>query len=135
MGKSFKGVYSLYEKSLKLFTPSKTTIEEGIEIKDINDPILDQYVGEKNAQQLRTDVELLNGVYPELDVQDYLDGKVAPATPARATPCRSPRSRPSRCESRWRQCRARARAAEESARPARRAASRLVLILLEAPTL
>ena len=78
MGKSFKGVYSLYEKSLKLFTPSKTTIEEAIEITDINDPIIDQYVGENNAKQLRTDVELLNGVYPELDVQDYLDGKVAP---------------------------------------------------------
>jgi len=78
MGKSFKGVYSLYEKSLKLFTPSKTTIEEGIEITDINDPILDQYVGENNAKQLRADVELLNGVYPELNVQDYLEGKVAP---------------------------------------------------------
>jgi peptide chain release factor 3 len=78
MGKSFKGVYSLYEKSLKLFSPSKTTIEEGIEITDINDPVLDQYVGENNARQLRTDVELLNGVYPELNVQDYLDGKVAP---------------------------------------------------------
>ncbi len=78
MGKSFKGVYSLYEKSLKLFSPSKTTIEEGIEITDINDPILDQYVGENNAKQLRTDVELLNGVYPDLNVQDYLDGKVAP---------------------------------------------------------
>ncbi len=78
MGKSFKGVYSLYEKSLKLFSPSKTTIEEGIEIKDIHDPILDQYVGENNAKQLRADVELLNGVYPELNIQDYLDGKVAP---------------------------------------------------------
>ncbi|MEK6783035.1 MAG: peptide chain release factor 3 [Bacteroidota bacterium] len=78
MGKSFKGVYSLYEKSLKLFTPSKTTIEEGIEITNLHDPILDQYVGENNANQLRADVELLNGVYPELNVQDYLDGKVAP---------------------------------------------------------
>jgi peptide chain release factor 3 len=78
MGKSFKGVYSLYEKSLKLFSPSKTTIEEGIEIRDIHDPILDQYVGENNAKQLRADVELLNGVYPELNIQDYLDGKVAP---------------------------------------------------------
>ncbi len=79
MGKTFKGVYSLYEKSLKLFTPSKTTIEDkGIEISNINDPVLEQYVGETNAKQLRNDVELLNGVYADLDVQDYLDGKVAP---------------------------------------------------------
>ena len=79
MGKTFKGVYSLYEKSLKLFTPSKTTVlEESIEISDISSPELDKYIGENYAKQLRTDVELLNGVYPELDVQDYLSGKVAP---------------------------------------------------------
>ncbi len=53
MGKTFKGVYSLFEKSLKLFTPSKTKIEEGIEIADIQDPLLDTYVGENNARQLR----------------------------------------------------------------------------------
>ena len=78
MGKTFKGVYSLYEKSLKLFTPSKTTVEEAIEISDINSPELDSYIGESYAVKLREDVELLNGVYPELDVQDYMDGKVAP---------------------------------------------------------
>ncbi len=78
MGKTFKGVYSLYEKSLKLFTPSKVTVEEAIEISDINSPELDNYIGESYAAKLREDVELLNGVYPELDVQDYMDGKVAP---------------------------------------------------------
>ncbi|MGE0588068.1 MAG: peptide chain release factor 3 [Cyclobacteriaceae bacterium] len=78
MGKTFKGVYSLYEKSLKLFTPSKTTVEEAIEISDINDPVIDQLVGENNAKQLRADVELIEGVYPEFDVDDYLSGNVAP---------------------------------------------------------
>jgi len=78
MGKTFKGVYSLFEKSLKLFTPSKTTLEEGIEIADIRDPLLDTYVGENNARQLRADVELIEGVYSDFDVQDYLLGKVAP---------------------------------------------------------
>src|SRR6188472_1046879 len=32
MGKTFKGVYSLYEKKLNLFTASKITVEEGIQI-------------------------------------------------------------------------------------------------------
>ncbi|RAW03420.1 peptide chain release factor 3 [Pseudochryseolinea flava] len=77
MGKTFKGVYSLYEKSLHLFTPSKITIEEGLEV-DINDPQLDERVGENNAKQLRADVELIEGVYPDFNIQDYLDGKVAP---------------------------------------------------------
>jgi peptide chain release factor 3 len=78
MGKTFKGVYSLYEKNLHLFTPSKTMVEEGIEVKDINDPILEEYVGENLSKQLRADVELIEGVYPDFSVNDYLNGKVAP---------------------------------------------------------
>jgi peptide chain release factor 3 len=78
MGKGFRGVYSLYEKSIHLFTPSKTTVEEGIEIKDIQSEELDKLVGENNAKQLRADVELIEGVYPDFEVQDYLSGKVAP---------------------------------------------------------
>src|SRR5690606_18548798 len=78
MGKTFKGVYSLYEKSLHLFTPSKQTVEDGIEIEDIADARLDEYVGESHAAQLRTDVELIEAVYPEFSVDDYCAGKVAP---------------------------------------------------------
>jgi len=78
MGKTFKGVYSLYEKSLHLFTPSKIKVEEGIEISDIQDSQIDTFVGENYARQLRADVELIEGVYPDFDVNDYLSGKVAP---------------------------------------------------------
>src|SRR5690606_29564380 len=68
MGKTFKGVYSLYEKSLHLFTPSKTTVEEGIEIADINETTVEKHVGEGPAAQLRADVELIQGVYPDFNV-------------------------------------------------------------------
>jgi peptide chain release factor 3 len=78
MGKTFKGVYNLYEKTLQLFTPSKITIEEGIEISDIQSEELDRLVGENYAKQLRADVELIEGVYPEFEVEDYLHGKIAP---------------------------------------------------------
>lgn len=78
MGKTFRGVYSLYEKSLHLFTPSKITVEEGIQLNDIHSPQLDELVGENNARQLRHDVELIEGVYPHFDVNDYLAGNVAP---------------------------------------------------------
>lgn len=78
MGKNFKGVYNLYEKSLHLFTPSKITVEEGIEVNDIRDKVLDDYVGENNARQLRADVELIEGVYPDFETGEYLAGKVAP---------------------------------------------------------
>lgn len=78
MGKTFKGVYSLYEKKLNLFVPSKVTVQDSIEISDINSEELDKLVGENYAKQLRADVELIEGVYPEFNVQEYLDGKVAP---------------------------------------------------------
>ena len=78
IGERFKGVYNLYEKSLNLYTPSKQTISESVAIESLDDPELDARVGEQDANQLREDVELLSGVYPEFDNQAYLDGKLAP---------------------------------------------------------
>jgi peptide chain release factor 3 len=71
-------VYSLFEKKLTLFTPSKQTVEESIEITDISSPDLDGHIGESAAVQLRTDVELIEAVYPTFNVSEYLEGKVAP---------------------------------------------------------
>ncbi|HQE12359.1 MAG TPA: peptide chain release factor 3 [Flavipsychrobacter sp.] len=79
MGKEFKGVYNLFDKSLNLFTANqKATDENTLPIPDINDALLDAKVGERDANQLREDVELLEGVYGELSEEDYLKGKVAP---------------------------------------------------------
>lgn len=80
MGKSFKGVYSLFNKTLILFTASKTQInrDDFVEIDDINSELVEKYVGASAAEQLREDVELIEGIYPEFDVDEYLDGKLAP---------------------------------------------------------
>jgi peptide chain release factor 3 len=79
MGKGFKGVYNLYEKKLNLFTPSQRKLsDDRIVIEDLADKKLDELIGTSNANQLREDVELIEGVYPEFDVNDYLEGKVAP---------------------------------------------------------
>ena len=79
MGKGFKGVYSLYEKKLLLFTPSKQTVQDDyVEIDDINDPELEKHLTENEAKQLREDVELIDGVYGDLNFADYKSGKVAP---------------------------------------------------------
>ncbi len=79
MGKEFKGVYNLYDKSLNLFTPGqKATEENSLPIQDLNLPILDKTIGERDANQLREDIELLEGVYGQLDANDYLQGMVAP---------------------------------------------------------
>ncbi len=78
-GKDFKGVYNLHDKNLRLFAAStKAEEEDTISITDLNDDILDKKIGERDAATLREDVELIDGVYGELNVDDYLNGKVAP---------------------------------------------------------
>ena len=49
-GKEFKGVYNLHDKNLLLFTANtKATDEDSISISDLNDAVLDQKLGEKDA--------------------------------------------------------------------------------------
>ncbi len=76
-GARFKGVYNRYEKKLDLYTPSKQTVTEKKEI-DINSSELEENIGEAQAEKLRADLELIEGVYPEFDVEDYLSATVAP---------------------------------------------------------
>jgi peptide chain release factor 3 len=79
MGKEFKGVYNLYDKSLNLFTSGqKGTEENSVPINDLADQLLDDKVGARDAKQLREDVELIEGVYGDLTPADYLEGIVAP---------------------------------------------------------
>lgn len=78
IGAKFKGVYNIYEQTLDLFTPDKQKVSERVEINDVNDSRIDEAVGETDAAKLREDLELIEGVYPEFNVQDYLDAHVAP---------------------------------------------------------
>ena len=78
MGPKFKGVYTIYEEKLDLYTPSKQTITKSIQFKDIINPDLEKYIGSEEVGQLRTDLELIEGVYPAFDVNTYLKGDLAP---------------------------------------------------------
>ena len=78
MGPRFKGVYNIFEEKLDLYTPSKQTITESIQFKDINSPELEKRIGNDLAEKLRTDLDLIEGVYPEFDVDTYLKGNIAP---------------------------------------------------------
>ncbi len=78
-GKDFKGVYDLHNKSLRLFSAHTKAVEEDtVSISDLSSKVLDQMLGERDAATLRDDVELIDGVYGELDATTYLSGDVAP---------------------------------------------------------
>ncbi len=76
-GPDFKGVYNIFNKSLKVFNPNVQEIEEGIQFEDLSSPELEKYIG-NDADVLREDVELIEGVYPDFDNEAYLSGSIAP---------------------------------------------------------
>src|SRR6478672_3229929 len=75
IGPFFKGVYSLYDKQLNLFRASGSKVEEEfVTINDLNDEELDKQVDTRDANKLREDVELIEGVYEPFDVEKYKSG-------------------------------------------------------------
>ena len=77
-GDQFKGIYNIHRENLCLYSASVQTIQDGIEINDINSDELDEHIGERSADKLREDLELVREVYPTIDRTAYLDGQVAP---------------------------------------------------------
>lgn len=76
-GQRFKGVYNIYEQKLNLFTPDKQHITEKLEV-DINSDELENQVGKIDAEKLREDLEMVDGVYDDFNRTNYLDAEVAP---------------------------------------------------------
>ncbi len=78
MGKRFKGVYNLYRKELRLFRPGEERRSGDVQIiKDINDSKLDELIGSA-ADELRGDIELLEGAANPFDKDEYLKGNQTP---------------------------------------------------------
>ena len=78
MGKRFRGVYHIHNHSLGLFSPGYTpTDDDGMEIDDLSDPALDEAL-DRQAQELRDDVELIQGASDPFDMDEYLKGSQTP---------------------------------------------------------
>ncbi len=79
MGYDFKGIYNLWDKKLNIFSGDvKQTVSEGIEFTDVNNPELDEIIGETFANTLREEIELVEEVYPKFDLESYLKGDLQP---------------------------------------------------------
>lgn len=78
-GKLFKGVYHLYKDETYLYqTGQGHTIQEVRIIKGLNNPELDQAIGDDLAQQLRDELELIQGASNEFDLDAFLKGELTP---------------------------------------------------------
>ena len=78
MGKRFKGVYNILHKQLHLFSPgSDTRGQDGVVINDLSDPRLDELLGSQ-AEELRQDIELIDGAVNPFEMADFLKGSQTP---------------------------------------------------------
>ena len=79
MGDRFQGVYNIYQKSLNLFSANKTKIASDlVSILDIQAEALSEIIGFKPAEELRDELETIEGVYDAFNRVTYLSGDVAP---------------------------------------------------------
>jgi peptide chain release factor 3 len=79
IGADLKGIYNRWEKNVNLFSGhKKQAVEQTTEISNLKDPMLDDLIGERYADELREELELVSGVYPEYEYDEYLAGKLQP---------------------------------------------------------
>ncbi len=79
MGQRFKGVYNLYKKNLVLFDPhGDQTSEDLIAFDDLADDTLADHIGDAAADELREETNVIEEVYPKLDVEKYQQGELSP---------------------------------------------------------
>jgi len=78
-GKGFKGVYSLFEKRLILFSAHGLQEDQDTaEIRDLEDSTLNSLIGDSEADKLREELALITEIYPEYDEELYLSGELTP---------------------------------------------------------
>ncbi|MBP6624971.1 MAG: peptide chain release factor 3 [Chitinophagaceae bacterium] len=79
MGREFKGVYNIPDKSFIAFQANqKATDDDLVFLPDLSTEDIVKLVGEKDANTLREDMELITGVYEDFDKQAYLNGDLSP---------------------------------------------------------
>ena len=81
MGKSFQGVYDIKRQTIRFFAEEgkkSARPKEAVVIQGLEDPRLDEFIGEDAAAQLRSEIELLNGAGFPFDKDMYLQGKQTP---------------------------------------------------------
>ena len=78
MGKRFRGTYHLYSKELTFFDPAADRGTGQVEtVKGLDDPRLDELLGSQ-VEELRNDVELLEGAAHPFEQEAYLAGLQTP---------------------------------------------------------
>ncbi len=78
MGSTFRGVYNIYNNSFAFYNENKMKVAQNIQVfNGLTDSGLDETFG-ADAQKLRHDVTLIDGIYEKFTRESYLNGDLAP---------------------------------------------------------
>ena len=78
MGKRFKGVYHMERQTVHFYSPTHGgKVQEGETIEGIDNPKLDEILGSQ-ADELREELELVEGASNTFDADAYLRGELTP---------------------------------------------------------
>ncbi|NYS60744.1 peptide chain release factor 3 [Vreelandella salicampi] len=79
MGRHFRGVYHLYNDTIHLYTQGQgSRIPDDKRIEGLDNPEVDEVLGEDQAEELRMEVELVRGASHEFDLESYRRGELTP---------------------------------------------------------
>jgi peptide chain release factor 3 len=79
MGDRFQGVYDRREQKIHLFERSAHGSREAVDtVISLGDPQIEELLSKELYHQLKDDIELIEGVGPELDLDDLHAGKITP---------------------------------------------------------
>lgn len=79
MGKAFKGVYNLLTDTIHVFKPGQASIvPDDVQIKGLTSPEAIALLGQDLIDEVKDEIELVQGASHEFDLQEYLDGKMTP---------------------------------------------------------
>ena len=79
MGYTFKGIYNLWNKNIKIFESSnKQKIAQAFDYDSLENDLLKKTIGETAIVELKESLELVSGVYPKFNQKEYLNGDLQP---------------------------------------------------------
>ena len=79
VGQDFRGCYDLRGDRLVLLdAEAKLVAKEGLELSGLDDPRIDELIGEKLSRRLRDEVPVVRELCPTFDLQSYREGHLTP---------------------------------------------------------
>ncbi|MCK5521978.1 MAG: peptide chain release factor 3 [Thiomargarita sp.] len=79
MGKRFKGIYHFLDNSITLFAAQKNSIaNEGMQYATLDDPQLVGELGQMMIDELKEEIELVQGASHPFDLKAFLAGELTP---------------------------------------------------------